>query len=58
MQLESDNGSPMAILSGEEDDCEPSTSYSVKLVNPDHKSDYRVKKWRTNVKINPILSKF
>jgi len=25
-------------------------SYSVKLVNPDRKSEYRVEKWRTNVK--------
>ncbi|XP_065914252.1 uncharacterized protein [Dysidea avara] len=51
VQVESNNGSPMPILSDEEDDCETvDTCYSVKLINPNRKSEYRVEKWRTHVK--------
>jgi len=42
--VKSDNSFPVAISSGEEDDCEICTCYSEKLINPDRKSEYWVEK--------------
>ena len=41
------------------DECASDLSYSVKLINPIHKSEYRVEKWRTNIKFKtPTQDKF
>ena len=44
----------MESSDGDSDECVSDLSYSVKLINRMRKSEYQVKKWRTNIKFKSL----